>query len=84
MPCTVGRSNPGSTFPQGVILEPPATRLGEPVLGFTDPHGLRIALTETSDRREFTPWELPTLLPPTAFPSSPVPYSSWRPGLNDV
>jgi glyoxalase family protein len=31
-------------------------RFGEPVLTFTDPHGLRLALVETADTREFAAW----------------------------
>jgi glyoxalase family protein len=33
------------------------TRFGERVLPFTDPHGLEVALIETSDPREFAPWD---------------------------
>jgi glyoxalase family protein len=33
------------------------TRFGETTLPFTDPHGLRLALVETDDPREFVPWE---------------------------
>lgn len=33
------------------------SRFGEHVLPFTDPHGLEIALIETSDAREFTAWD---------------------------
>lgn len=33
-----------------------AVRFGEPVLTFTDPHGVALALVETSDEREFSPW----------------------------
>lgn len=40
----------------------PETRFGERVLRFSDPHGLELSLTETSDPREFAPW-----------PRSPVP-----------
>lgn len=40
------------------------TRFGERVLPVTDPHGLELALTETSDTRDFTPWEDSTV-PPT-------------------
>lgn len=40
----------------GVAVGEPITRFGERVLTFTDPHGLHVALVETSDRREFTPW----------------------------
>jgi glyoxalase family protein len=32
------------------------TRFGEPTLPFQDPHGLRLALVETSDPRQFVPW----------------------------
>jgi glyoxalase family protein len=32
-------------------------RFGERVLPLTDPHGLEVALVETSDAREFTPWD---------------------------
>ena len=32
-------------------------RFGERVLPFTDPHGLALALVETDDDREFTPWD---------------------------
>ena len=40
----------------GVAVVEPITRFGENVLTFVDPHGLRVALVETSDAREFTPW----------------------------
>jgi glyoxalase family protein len=40
-----------------VRLDPAETRFGERVLPLTDPHGLRIALVETSDPRDFAPWE---------------------------
>lgn len=40
----------------GVAADEPITRFGENVLTFADPHGLRVALVETSDAREFTPW----------------------------
>ena len=40
----------------GVAVDEPVTRFGENVLTFADPHGLRVALVETSDAREFTPW----------------------------
>jgi glyoxalase family protein len=41
---------------QGVQVAGPTTRFGEPLLTFDDPHGLRLALVETADPREFTPW----------------------------
>jgi len=34
----------------------PETRFGERTLPFEDPHGLRLALVETDDEREFEPW----------------------------
>jgi glyoxalase family protein len=40
----------------GAAVRPEETRFGERVLPLDDPHGLHIALVETSDRREFTPW----------------------------
>jgi glyoxalase family protein len=40
-----------------VRLDQAETRFGERVLPLTDPHGLRIALVETSDPRDFAPWE---------------------------
>jgi glyoxalase family protein len=33
------------------------TRRGARAMTLTDPHGLALALVETSDRREFTPWD---------------------------
>src|SRR5450759_5048311 len=33
------------------------TRRGARAMPITDPHGLALALVETSDRREFTPWD---------------------------
>lgn len=33
-----------------------SVRFGESALSFTDPHGLRLALVETADTREFTAW----------------------------
>jgi glyoxalase family protein len=40
----------------GVRLGEPTTWFGEPVLTFDDPDGLALALVETGDAREFTPW----------------------------
>ena len=48
-------------------------RFGERVLPFTDPHGLHVALVETSDPREFTPWD-----------KSPVPADRQVLGLHSV
>jgi glyoxalase family protein len=50
-----------------------AVRFGEPVLTFKDPHGLRLALVETADAREFTPWD-----------DSPVPEERQVRGLHAV
>ncbi|MGH7718430.1 MAG: ring-cleaving dioxygenase [Gemmatimonadaceae bacterium] len=41
----------------GVATGAPEVRFGERVLRVTDPHGLDLALTETADRRDFTPWD---------------------------
>jgi glyoxalase family protein len=41
----------------GVQASAVEMRLGERVLPLTDPHGLHVALVETSDAREFTPWD---------------------------
>src|SRR5881394_1240907 len=49
------------------------TRRGERVLPFDDPHGLHIALIETSDKREFTAWN-----------KSPVPREKQILGLHAV
>jgi glyoxalase family protein len=46
------RLQKSGTEPQGM-----ATRFGERVLLFTDPHGLEVALIETSDKREFEAWD---------------------------
>ncbi|MEP6573882.1 MAG: ring-cleaving dioxygenase [Gemmatimonadota bacterium] len=40
----------------GVRTSGTVVRFGERVLPFTDPHGLALTLTETSDPREFTAW----------------------------
>jgi glyoxalase family protein len=42
---------------RGARARAPETRFGESVLPLTDPHGLEVALVETSDSREFTPWD---------------------------
>ena len=46
------RLKQSGTEPQGM-----ATRFGEKVLLFTDPHGLEVALIETGDKREFEAWD---------------------------
>ena len=46
------RLQKSGTEPQGQ-----ATRFGERILLFTDPHGLEVALIETSDKREFEAWD---------------------------
>ena len=40
----------------GVTIQDEETRFGERTLPFEDPHGLRLALVETDDDREFEPW----------------------------
>jgi glyoxalase family protein len=40
----------------GVTMSEIETRFGERTLPFEDPHGLRLALVETDDEREFEPW----------------------------
>jgi glyoxalase family protein len=40
----------------GVQLTELTTRFGERLLTVADPHGLRLALAETADPRDFTPW----------------------------
>jgi glyoxalase family protein len=57
----------------GVAVSAEERRFGERVLPAQDPHGLRIALVETSDAREFTPWE-----------HSPVPADRQVLGLHSV
>jgi len=58
---------------RGVAAGQPETRFGELALPFTDPHGLSVALVETSDAREFTPWD-----------KSPVPMDKQILGLHAV
>jgi glyoxalase family protein len=41
----------------GVTVTSGGVRRGDAVLTFADPHGLPIALHETSDAREFAPWK---------------------------
>ena len=40
----------------GVAVGEMETRRGTSAIAFDDPHGLRLALHETADEREFTPW----------------------------
>lgn len=47
----------------GVTMQPVETRRGERALPFTDPHGLPLALVETADPREFTPWDRSPVAP---------------------
>jgi glyoxalase family protein len=49
------------------------SRRGAPALPLVDPHGLPLALVETTDAREFTPW-----------PESPVPGPQQILGLHSV
>jgi glyoxalase family protein len=57
----------------GIRVDSPVTRFGERLLTFADPHGLRLALVETADDREFTPWS-----------KSAVPEASQVRGLHGV
>jgi glyoxalase family protein len=57
----------------GVRLGESTTWFGEPVLRFEDPDGLALALVETGNAREFTPW-----------PESPVDPSRQIRGLHAV
>ena len=41
----------------GTTVAPAATRFGQQVLAFTDPHGLNVALIEVDAGRQFTPWD---------------------------
>lgn len=57
----------------GVKADAEESRFGERVLPFADVHGLRVALVETADAREFTPWS-----------GSPVPVEHQIRGLHTV
>ena len=57
----------------GVAVSDVETRFGERTLPFEDPHGLRLALVETDDEREFAPWE-----------HSPVPAKHQVRGMHSV
>lgn len=57
----------------GVNSENIGTRFGEITLPFTDPHGLRLALVETKDERQFVPWK-----------RSPVPAEHQLRGMHAV
>lgn len=57
----------------GVTTSAPETRRGNRVLPLTDVHGMSVALAETSDPREFAPWE-----------QSPVPVERQILGLHSV
>lgn len=57
----------------GIKHGPLETRFGETTLPVDDPHGLKIALVETSDERQFVPWE-----------NSPVPSEYQLRGMHAV
>lgn len=57
----------------GVAFDNTETRFGEKTLPFEDPHGLRLALVETDDEREFVSWE-----------HSPVPSEHQVRGMHSV
>ncbi|MCK6622599.1 MAG: ring-cleaving dioxygenase [Calditrichaceae bacterium] len=58
---------------QGVKCDEIEIRFGETTLPFRDPHGLQLALVETADPRQFTPWE-----------KSPVPQEHQLRGMHAV
>jgi glyoxalase family protein len=47
----------GRLTENGIAVGETELRFGETVLAFADPHGLSLALTETADAREFSPWK---------------------------
>ena len=51
----------GRLLHHGVQPGPMAARFGERLLTFADPHGLTVALVESADEREFTPWRKSTV-----------------------
>ena len=57
----------------GVPIDEVETRFGEKTIPFADPHGLRLALVETGDEREFVAWE-----------ASPVPPEHQLKGMHSV
>jgi glyoxalase family protein len=57
----------------GVQVGEPIERFGERLLTLADPHGVALALVETGDRRDFTPWY-----------KSPVPEAHQVRGLHGV
>jgi glyoxalase family protein len=57
----------------GIQTPAPEVRFGERTLAFADPHGLRLALVETADPREFTAWR-----------GSPVPEGFQVRGIHGV
>lgn len=57
----------------GVASVVRSVRFGEPTLTFEDPHGVALAIAETRDTREFTPWA-----------DSPVPGTHQVRGLHAV
>lgn len=58
---------------KGVKYGETEIRFGETTLPFRDPHGLQLALVETADHRQFTPWE-----------KSPVPLAHQLRGMHAV
>lgn len=57
----------------GVTVGDETERFGEPTLPIEDPDGLRLSLVETTDQREFTPWD-----------ESPVPADKQIRGMHSV
>jgi glyoxalase family protein len=56
-----------------IRVDQPDTRFGERILPLADPHGLRLALVETAEARDFAPWE-----------RSPVPVARQIRGLHGL
>jgi glyoxalase family protein len=56
-----------------IRVDRPDTRFGERILPLADPHGLRLALVETAEARDFAPWE-----------RSPVPVARQIRGLHGL
>jgi glyoxalase family protein len=56
-----------------IRVDQPDTRFGKRILPLADPHGLRLALVETAEPRDFAPWE-----------RSPVPVARQIRGLHGL
>jgi glyoxalase family protein len=58
---------------QGIVVSAPEIRFGDPVLTFSDPHGLKLAIVETGSPRAVVTW-----------PDSPVPEQHQLRGMHSV